>query len=499
MKKTIILYSFLIVSIAVLIILMPVQFGTFSLVKFSPKLHFIIEIFNALLMFLAFLISNKSYSKTKDENLLILAGGFLIYSIFNLVHIFTVTAFPYDSLSLENVQKNPTLIYLLIGNLGLSLSIYYALIYKPKLISPNNIRAKIYTNYFYLFLVLTILPILVYYFLPNLLYNFYIIIHSMEFINYALFLMLAAMLMNLKSTYKRPVFDFFIVGLLFMGLGGLFYINPFLIQLNGIIAHLFQFLGLFCLLLGINSVKSIVTLFRFKDELVAYLSLFVTFFYVVFVAIASSLFDVVFPQYSGYVFIEFLLFTQLIAYIISAISWNKIYNVYNEVERNRALIRIYESMRRISNPNVIKNSIMEEINKDFMPDKSFIVIYNPENNSFVYDEYSKYLPSKILYNKDDLNEDIQEFKKFKDEFNNIEISFSNVNDYIDKCSLKETSQENLLKDYNIKSMYSLPIKYNNQLLGYLILQYTSEYKEFSEDDFSFLKQIITQLSIAMSN
>lgn len=497
MKRSIILYSFMIVLIAILAILIPIQSDIFFLVKFSPKLHFIIEILNSILMFSIFFVSKNLYSKNKDERLLILAGGFLICSIFNLVHMFTVTTFPYDTLSLENIQKNPSLIYLLFCNLGIPSSIYFALIYKPKSTNQDNIKSKFYRNYAYLFLILTIFPLLIYYLLPNLLYNSYVIIHSLEFVNYALFLMLAAMLINLKCCHKQPIFNFFIVGLLFMGLGGLFYINPSLIQRNGIMAHAFEFLGLFCLFRGVKDFQPIVTLFRFKDELVVNLSLLLIFFYVAFVAIASSLFKVIFPQYSGYVFIEFLLLFQLIIYIVSEISWSKIYKVYVAEERSRALIRIYESMRRVSNSNILKNSIIDEINADFKPDKCFIAKYDREKNSFEYDEYSKYLPSKTLYNHDDLNDDAIEFKKFKDEFNNIEVNFSNIDDYISKCSLQGTPQEKLLRDYNIKSIYSFPIKYDNQLLGYLILQYRNEYKGFNEDDYSFIKKIVTQIGITM--
>lgn len=498
MKRSIILYSVMIVLIAILTILIPVQSDIFFLVKFPPKLHFIMEILNSVLIFSLFFVSNNLYSKTKDENFLILAGGFLICSMFNLVHIFTVTTFPYDTLSLENILKNPSLIYLLFCNLGIPLSIYFALLYKPKTTSKVDIKSKFYRNYLYLFLILSILPLIVYYILPNLLYKSYIIIHSLEFVNYALFLMLAAMLINLKFCNKQPVFNFFIVGLLFMGLGGLFYINPSLIQRNGIMAHVFEFFGLFCLNRGIKDFPQIVSLFRFKDELVANLSLVLIFFYVAFVAIASSLFKVIFPQYSGYTFIEFLLLFQLIIYIILEISWDKIYKIYINAERNRALIRIYESMRRISNSNIIKNSIIDEINADFKPDKCFIAKYDYEKNSFEYDEYSKYLPSKTLYNLDDLNDDAIEFKKFKDEFTNIEVNFSNINDYINKCTLQGTPQEKLLRDYNIKSIYSFPIKYDNQLLGYLILQYKNDYKDFNEDDYSFIKKIATQLGIIMN-
>lgn len=56
--------------------------------------------------------------------------------------------------------------------------------------------------------------------------------------------------------------------------------------------------------------------------------------------------------------------------------------------------------------------------------------------------------------------------------------------------------ETFLQEYSIKSGYHIPIYYANNLLGYIILNYTKEYKKLSEDDISFLRIIATQAGIA---
>ncbi len=156
-------------------------------------------------------------------------------------------------------------------------------------------------------------------------------------------------------------------------------------------------------------------------------------------------------------------------------------------------------MRRISNSHIIKNTIINEINKEYKPDKCFLVIYNPENNSFEYDNYYEYLPSKTLSKIDSLDAEKLEFEDLKKVFNNLEINFSNVERYIKNYSLEGTPIEKLFNDLNIKSMYSFPINYEGKLLGYLILQYKKDYKKMSTDDLSFLEKMAKQIGIAMKD
>ena len=499
MKKPILLYLLMIISIAVLAALTNVPWNFFSHINFPTKLHIIIESLNSILMFLIFLLSNHLYSKTKNERLLFLAGGFLVGMALNCPHIFTITAFPYDLLSVSNIEKNPDLVYLLMSILILPLSIYMSLIYRPSQVSnTNNLRLKIYTIYFCIFLVLVIAPPLFNYFFPNLTHTFNIIIQSLAFINYSLYIILASILLNIKYSYKQSFFPIFTVGLLIIGFGGLFYINPFLIPIDAILAHGSQALGLLFILLGLPRFQILSALLRFKDELLVYLSLLLITFYAVFIAVGSGLFHIIFPPYSAYVFVEFLLFFHLIIYILSTVSWNQVSKVYVTAKRDRSLIRVFESMRRVSNPNIIKNTIIEEINGDFLADECFIALYDSTNNSFYFDRYLDKLPSKTLVNFDDLDEDVLKFDEFYKIYQqNIKMCFVNAEEYIMQNSLKGTPQEKILKDYGIKSYYSVPINYANQLLGYLILQYKKEYKELTKEDLSYLKEMAAQIGIAI--
>lgn len=498
MKKIIFFYILLILSIAFLAVFSNMTFNQFSFIEFTPKAHKMIETLISILLISIFVRSEILYSNTQDKRFLVLGYGFLVGMIFNLVHVFTIQIFPYDNLSFANIEKHPTSVYLFIGNIIIPLAIYYSLIFKQSSIpEQSSFRLKVLNAYSYIFIILALLPLFVYYLLPNFLHQFYIIMHTLEYVNYALFFMLASILINARFGPQQPPLDKFIAGILVLGLGGLFYINPMLLPIKVILAHVAQVFGLLLILQGLQELPDLESSLKVKDKLVIYLSLLLICFYIVFVSIISASFKVIFPQYSGYIFIEILLVFQLVIYIFSTISWSKVVKVYVTAEHDRTLLRVYDSMRRISNPHIIKNKIIYEINQEYKPDKAFITMYNSEKNSFEYDNYYENLPSKTLSKIDSLDAEKFEFEDLKKVFNNLEINFSNVERYIKNYSLEGTPIEKLFNDLNIKSMYSFPINYEGKLLGYLILQYKKDYKKMSTDDLLFLEKMVKQIGIAM--
>lgn len=552
MKKIISLYILMIMLILGIAVLMnlPQWTEAFASIHFPRFLHIIIEGINSLIMFAIFLVGNYEYTKTKDERLVILAGGFLIGSILNCVHIVTVLTFPYDVISFANLHAKPTLVYLLFGNLLLPFSIYAALLHTPKSPQQENFRFKIYSIYVVTLFILAVSPILVHNFFPGLTNNLQIIMHALEFINYSLYLILAFILINIRHGSRQKIFTPFTLGLIVLGLGGLFYINPLLIQANGILAHAFQLIGLLFLLFGIHHLPTLAKYLRFKDELVAYLCIVLISFYVIFVSVTSALFGVIFPPFSAYAFVEFLMIFQFIIYLlankltqpltniinaldeykpgeepiiipiirqdeigiltgkinaISQLSWGKILELSKVIEQENSIIKIFESIRRVSNQNVIKNSIVDEIKTILNPDRVFIALYDANNDSFYFDKYQKDLPSRAFLTfceeEDEVNEEKEEEIMIKrlNEFlkNNLELCFTNVNDYITKNSLEKTQKETLLKVYNVKSCCNIPIYYASHLLGCLVIQYTKAFKEFDNADLLYIKMMATQLGVAI--
>lgn len=550
MKKIIALYILMIIAIAFIAFWVGIRFDFLANVYFPKNLHIILEGTNSILMVLIFLVSNHIYSKTKDERLIILAGGFLIGAIFNAVHIFIGQNFPYDLLSSANLQTNPMKLYLLLGNLVLPLAIYFALVHKPSEGKNGVFRAKTYSIYFGIFLILTIFPYLTSHFLPKLQTEILLLVPSLEFINYSLYIMLAFIVINIRQSSNLTFFPSVTTGLIISGLGGLFYLNTSAMPINEIFAHILQVIGLAFILAGVPKLTTYSLYLRFKDELVAYLCLMLVVFYFSFISIATAFFNIVFPAIYAYIFVEFILIFQFIVYLIanniiqpvtgiikaletytpgeaylnlpiirhdeigqltekinaiSLLSWKKILEISKIAEREHSVIRIFESMRRVSNQNVIKNSIVNEITRALSPDRIFIALYDLAKDSFYFDKYIEGLPSKAYLAFCDENGDNEEKEeeimlKKLNEFlkNNLELCFSNVNDYIATNSLEKTQKETLLKEYNVKSCCNIPIYYAGNLLACLVIQYTENYKEFDNTDLSYLKMMATQLGITIN-
>lgn len=543
MKKVILIYVLIIILIAGLALLINTPREFISLLKFPHSLHIIVEGSNSFLMFLIFLVGNHLYSKTKDERFAVLAGGFLVGAMFNCMHVITAKTFPYDILSVANIQNNPGIVYLLFSNLILPLAVYFTLVHKPSASGVQSFRFNIYSLYLFIFSVLTVFPLVINFFGAWLKYDFNLLMHAFEFINYSLYIMLAFTVINIRQSSGITFFPKFTLGLVILGLGGLFYINPSIVPGNELLAHTFEFIGLVFILSGIKSLQAYALFLRFKDELVAYLCLMLISFYIILVSLASILFHIIFPPYSAYIFIEFILIFQFVVYLIankltqpitniidtlsayvpgerpinipvirndeiglltekinatSKLSWEKISEISKIAQRERAIRRIFESMRRVFDQNVIKNTIMEEINTMFTPDRSFIALHDSENNFFYFDKYYEHLPSKTLVEFNEINEEEIIIKQFTDLFDhNIDICFANVEEYIMKNALKGTKKEELLREYNIKSCCNIPIYYANSLLGYVIIQYTSQYREFNKEELAFLNVLATQIGIAI--
>lgn len=496
-KKTILLYSLLIIAIPCFAFIGNIEFTTFSMIHFTRFAHVIYESINLILLLAISLSCHYYFKQTNDERFLILSYGILIGLLFNIVHVLTAKTFPYDNLSFINMKKNSSLLYLFLSNLIVPLSINFALIYKPFSISNAKIQIKYF--YTYLFVILAFIPVAIYYIFPNYINSFFIVVQSSDYISYALYFMIAAILINIKINKLGFIPDTFIIGLLFLGFSGIAYINPALTQISGIFGHLFQNIGLLFILMGLTHFEKLSKLYTLKDELVNYLSLLIILFYITLVPIISTIFHIVFPKSSGYIFIEVLLIFQLAIYIISSVFWKRVVGVYLSSESNGAIIRIMESINRISEPNIVKNTIVSEINRIYHPDKCVIVIYNNETNSFYLDEYAKFLPSRTLLNSEDVEHEANDFNNFQAIFKNIDINFSTVNEFLQKISGYGSDKEQWLKNHRIKSLYTIPINDNEQLLGYIILYFIKESYALSKEDYNFLQKIASFLSKLIKN
>ena len=329
-----IIVLFLIAATAFLVYSPPVPF--LLKINFTISLHKIFESIVTLLLFLIFLRANNLYSKTKDKRMAILAGGYLAAGLLNIYHLTVAYGYPYDTLSIENLQKNPQLYFLQVRYLITTIAIFLAVFYttKPDNNTPSdNFRLKTYLTYFGVVFLSIILYILA---LPLLsgIYKHGIIefVSSLGIIDEVLFFLTAFIFTDMRITNKKSIYSIFTIGLIILGIGQLFNINTAILQFRGIRSHTLKIIGNIFILMGIKNLLEI-TFVSYKQKILTYLSMFLIFAYIVFVSLSSAIFNINFPSYSQFLFIEFLLISVIIQNIIASGFTQPILNITEAMGR----------------------------------------------------------------------------------------------------------------------------------------------------------------------
>lgn len=172
--------------------------------------------------------------------------------------------------------------------------------------------------------------------------------------------------------------------------------------------------------------------------------------------------------------------------------------VKHTAERESLLRQIFEAMRSSLDINVIKSKIVDAVGKALNVDICFILTYDKSNDYFFVDKYSEYKLSPEAKSYIDFDTNDLKVKFFVDSFkNNQEVSFAKVEDLIIDKNLQGTPEEGFLKEYNIKSAYNISMYYANSLLGFIILQYTKDYRSFTESELEFIRLVATQAGTAI--
>lgn len=162
-------------------------------------------------------------------------------------------------------------------------------------------------------------------------------------------------------------------------------------------------------------------------------------------------------------------------------------------ERESLLRRIFEAMRSSLDINIIKNTIVEEVGKALNADRCLIRLWSDNTLTKIEIEKSaEYLKDKdimsivnVVPNKKFLNYLISVF------YNNQNVSVTDI----ESLSI-ELELMHLLKKFNVKSMYSCPIRKDSAIAGYIIVEFKNKVALNSED-IDLLNTIATQSGIAL--
>lgn len=169
-----------------------------------------------------------------------------------------------------------------------------------------------------------------------------------------------------------------------------------------------------------------------------------------------------------------------------------------QAEREKFGRNIIEILRNATDKTTIKNLFVKNIGKYFNADRVFFSDFDPKINMYLpVDKYSEYLSSPeeksfIGYNwsDDNISEYIQPLIEKR------ELKILCWDEYI-KGKAMSHGFISRFEDANVKSSYNFPVLYQQTIMGYFCIEFTSHVVRLSDADIINIRSICAQAGIAL--
>lgn len=166
-------------------------------------------------------------------------------------------------------------------------------------------------------------------------------------------------------------------------------------------------------------------------------------------------------------------------------------------EREELLRKIISIIQSTMDINEIKKTVVKEIGKALNADRCVIYQVDTETDEFmVIDENSEYLSSPDIKSHMGINLEEEKFKTVKKllQYEKQELIIPDVDNHSEHY---DPSIIELLREYGVKSNYTIPIIYNERVLGILYINFVREKKVISEEELKFFRLLAAQAGIAI--
>ena len=187
-----------------------------------------------------------------------------------------------------------------------------------------------------------------------------------------------------------------------------------------------------------------------------------------------------------------------------ALNQAELYEFQKQTAEKESLLRnVIQTIRKTLDINEVKKLIINELGKSFDADIGFLSEYDPINKVFLpIDEYSGYLSSShiALNYQSIIGDNIDQYKHYVNLLKQKkEIVINDIDEYLKTIQNQPdfNTAKNYVDKYNFKSGIGFPILYQDQLVGILIVQYTTRKHTFTEEELNFLRTIADQSGIAL--
>ncbi|OGI02323.1 MAG: hypothetical protein A2Y25_10315 [Candidatus Melainabacteria bacterium GWF2_37_15] len=169
-------------------------------------------------------------------------------------------------------------------------------------------------------------------------------------------------------------------------------------------------------------------------------------------------------------------------------------NVNKSAEREKLIRQITEAIRSTLDVEQIKKEIVTAIGKSLNAQRVFIVELDEIQNKFL-PVTQEFLASGKL--KSSIGHDPQ--KEVPEIISRVRLNpviIENAEQFLTENNMQHTLFEKHLREYEVKSAFSMPLFYADKLLGYLVIHYTERVEAFSKDEIDFVKSLADQTAIA---
>jgi len=167
-------------------------------------------------------------------------------------------------------------------------------------------------------------------------------------------------------------------------------------------------------------------------------------------------------------------------------------------EREKINKNIIEILRSNRDKDTIKHQFVQNIGKYFSADRVFFLEYNDKTNMYLsVEKKAEFLSSnkeKSFFGFDWSNEAIHDDIKLLIEKRELLIC-----DWEDHVKKMKKSQEfmNFFEGANIKSNYTIPVIYQQNLLGCFCIEFTQKICILSDEEINSIRNMCTQCGIAL--
>lgn len=186
--------------------------------------------------------------------------------------------------------------------------------------------------------------------------------------------------------------------------------------------------------------------------------------------------------------------------ITIAIYQAKLYEkIQVQAEREKISRNIIEILRSSMDRIIIKKLFVKNIGKFFNADRVFFADYDAKAKMYLpVDNTSEYLSGKDVesfigfdWAKPEVREYIQPMLEKR------ELNIYNWDSYIKNTPEKSHEFHALFEESNTKSSYNFPVLYQELIMGYFCIEFTSRVCELSDEDINRIRSICTQAGIAL--